>query len=80
MIVDYTNQYGALNYKEWHPIVTDDLLKFLSILLVISIQHCQDMPGALWSGDPLTECPTIKRIMSKHRSLKILRYLHVYSL
>ena len=38
-IVEYTNQYGALNDKTWHPITTDDLLKFLSILFIVSIQR-----------------------------------------
>ena len=80
MIVTYTNEYGALNDKKWIPITSEDILQFISILFIISVQRRKDSPNAWWSDNIIHECPAVKRIMSKRKFLRILRYLHVSSL
>ena len=80
MIVRYTNDYGELNDKDWEEIKERDLLDFISVLFIGSVQRRKDSPTAWWSDDPITECIALKRIMTKRKFLKILRYLHVCKL
>jgi Transposase IS4 len=76
-IVKYTNNYGEAKAKDWSNITWKDLEHFIAILFVTSIQKRKDKPSNWFSDNKLIECPLVKKIMSGHKFLTILRYLHL---
>jgi hypothetical protein len=54
-IVDYSNEYGKLQVGTdfYHKITKGDLLDFISVLFVSSIQKRKDKISNWWSEDPL---------------------------
>jgi hypothetical protein len=80
MIVGYTNDYGGEHCKEWQPIDQNDLLDFIAVLFLMSIQKRKDIPSNWFSSDPYLESPQAKRIMSGKKFSRMLRYIHCCSL
>ena len=81
MIVRYTNEYGEAKGDDYFlPITRKELIDFIAILYIASIQKRRDKPRHWFSSDPLLECRIMKRIMSGNRFHSILRALHVCSL
>ena len=75
-----TNEYGGVVSKNWDNISQKDILNFISILFISSIQKRKDKTSNWFSNDPLVENPIMKRIMTGKEFHTILRYLHVCSL
>ena len=72
MIVKYTNDYGEVHCKDWVSIDQNDLLDFITILFLTSIQKRKDKPSNWFSSDPVLECPQAKRIMSGKQFSRLL--------
>ena len=80
-IVSYTNEYGEAMAKHWMTKVTrSDLMDFISILFLSSIQKRKDKPSNWFSNNPIFESHAAKSITSGRKFLTMLRYLHCCSL
>jgi hypothetical protein len=62
-IVDYSNEYGKLQVGTdfYNKITKGDLLDFISVLFISSIQKRKDKISNWWSDDPLKENPIVKK-------------------
>ena len=79
-IVGYTNEYGEATAKTWTTVCRSDLIDFISILFLSSIQKRKDKPSNWFSNNPLLEFPAAKKITSGRKFLTMLRYLHCCSM
>ena len=78
MIVKYTNEYGdAKGDDKFEAITRDELLDFICILFIASIQKRKDRPRQWFSNEPLLESRIIKKIMSGNKFHNVLRHFHV---
>ena len=75
-IIKYTNEYGEKNHKNWIPVDRSDLMDFISILFLMSVQRRKDKPSNWFSDNQLLECQAAKQIMTGLKFHTILRYLH----
>jgi hypothetical protein len=65
-IFDYSNEYSTLQIGAdfYNEITSGDLLDFILVLFISSIQKRKDKISNWWSEDPLKENPIVKKIMS----------------
>ena len=75
-IARYSNDYGSENAKDWKDIDCSDLINFVSILFIMSVQKRKDKSTNWFSDNALLECKQAKQIMSGRKFHTIVRYLH----
>jgi hypothetical protein len=54
-IVNYTNEYGQLNAKDWQNITRQDLESFIAVLFLMGVQKRKDKPANWFSDNPYLE-------------------------
>jgi len=75
-IVRHTNKYGQRECKDWTDINKKDLLDFIAVLFLMSVQKRKDKPQNWFCDDPIFECKLAKKVMTGRQFGKMLRYLH----
>ena len=78
-IVKYTNEYGEIMAKSWTNMTRDDLMDFICVLFVASVQKRKDKPSNWFSNNRILELPICKKITSGRKFLTMLRYIHCCS-
>jgi Transposase IS4 len=78
-IVEYSNDYGKLSIGtgSFTEISQSDIIDFICVLFVSSIQKRKDKVANWWSDNPLKENPVVKQIMTGRQFSHVLRFLHV---
>ena len=79
-IIAYTNEYGDAMASRWTKVTRSDLIDFISILFLASVQKRKDKPSNWFSTDPVFEFSAVKKITSGRKFSTMLRYLHCCSL
>jgi Transposase IS4 len=77
--VEYSNDYGILSIGtgSFNKISRLDIIDFICVLFVSSIQKRKDKVANWWSDNPLKENPVVKWIMTGRQFSHVLRFLHV---
>ena len=56
--------------KTWAPVTQHDLIDFISILFLASVQKRKDKPSHWFSNNPFLEMPVAKKTTSSQNSLQ----------
>ena len=75
-VTTYTNDYGEKNHKNWTTIDRSDIIDFISILFLMSIQRQKDKPSNWFSENVMLQCAPAKKVMTGYKFHTLLRYLH----